>query len=199
MPSTNKTVLDHMFSEYTVPCQIHPAIVAPDELVHVVGAQEPIREQPDARARMLLTVGWLKVELVRTDLPDSERTSRVSAVQQAARAWLKQSDDKITAADRDQVRWLIEKTRSYESKQQIAQRVWLALVLYSLDCRDWPSTRMVRPFGRVVLSGGWASRRMLRLTWPGHKLTVRSTSPVFGSRMARSCAEKGATVGMCTG
>jgi hypothetical protein len=167
MPSTNKTVLDHLFREYTVPCQIHPAIVAPDELVHVVGAQEPIREQPDARARMLLTVGWLKVELVRTDLPDSERTSRVSAVQQAARAWLKQSDDKITAADRDQVRWLIEKTRSYESKQQIAQRIWLALVLYSLDCRGlaFDSDGQTIWEGGIVGRLGLAPDAALDLAW----------------------------------
>ena len=123
MPPTNETVLDNLFNNYAFTCQIHPAIVAPDDLVHVVGTQEPIRDQPDARARTLLAAGWLKVESVRTTLSDSDSTGRVTAVQQAARAWLKQSDDKATTADREQVRWLVEKTRQYESKQQIAQRV----------------------------------------------------------------------------
>ncbi|RPJ00119.1 MAG: hypothetical protein EHM39_05355, partial [Chloroflexi bacterium] len=134
MPITDKTVLDKLFSQHTFTCQIHPVIIAPEELVHVVGTQEPFRDQPDARARMLLTTGWLKIEIVRTELSDSESTGQVTGVQQAARAWLKQTDDK-TANDRDQVRWLVEKTRQYESKQQIAQRVWLALALYNVGCR----------------------------------------------------------------
>ena len=129
---TNKTILDHFFGAHVITCQIHPVIVTPDELVHVVGAQEPLRNQPDARSQMLLTTGWLKVEHVRTGLSDSENSSRVSAVQQAARTRLKQMDDQTPTADRDQIRWLVEKTRTYESKQQIAQRVWLALVMYSL-------------------------------------------------------------------
>src|SRR5690606_23744465 len=34
--------------------------------------------------------------------------------------------------ERDQVRWLVEKTRQHESMLQIGQRVWLALVLHHL-------------------------------------------------------------------
>jgi hypothetical protein len=151
---TNKTVIDNLFAEHSIPCQFYPAIVAPEELVHVVGAQEPIRDQPDARARMLLTAGWLKVENVRTELSDSERTSRVTAVQQAARAWLKQAAEKATPADREQVRWVVEKTRSYESKQQIAQRIWLALVLYSVGCRGL----VFDSEGRIHWEGGLSGR-----------------------------------------
>ena len=152
MPLVNITVLDNLLADHSVTCQIYPAIVAPDELVHVAGAQEPIRDQPDARARMLLAVGWLKVENVRTDLPEAERSNRVTAVQQAARAWLKQSDDK--SADRDQVRWAVEKTRSYESKQQIAQRIWLALVLYSVGSRGLKFNAE----GQIIWEGGLVGR-----------------------------------------
>lgn len=154
MAPTNQTILDHLFNEYTMTCQVHPVIVTPDEMVHVVGAQEPIRDQPDARSQMLLTAGWLKVEHVRTELPDSEIAGRVSAVQQAARSRLKQMDDKTAAADRDQVRWLVEKTRTYESKQQIAQRVWLALVLYNLGCRGLAFD----PEGQIIWQGGMAAK-----------------------------------------
>ncbi len=152
MSLVNKTVLDNLLADHSVTCQIYPAIVAPDELVHVVGAQEPIREQPDARSRMLLAAGWLKVENIRTDLPEAERSSRVTTVQQAARAWLKQSDEK--SADREQVRWLVEKTRSYESKQQIAQRTWLALVLYSIGNRGLKFDAD----GQILWEGGVAGR-----------------------------------------
>jgi hypothetical protein len=152
MPLVNTTVLDNLLADHSVTCQIYPAIVAPDELVHVAGAQEPIRDQPDGRARMLLAAGWLKVENVRTDLPEAERSSRVTAVQQAARAWLKQSDDK--SADRDQVRWVVEKTRSYESKQQIAQRIWLALVLYSVGSRGLKFNAE----GQIIWEGGLVGR-----------------------------------------
>jgi hypothetical protein len=152
MPLVNKTVLDNLLADHSVTCQIYLAIVAPEELVHVAGAQEPIRDQPDARARMLLAAGWLKVENVRTDLPEAERSSRVTAVQQAARARLKQLDDK--SADRDQVRWVVEKTRSYESKQQIAQRIWLALVLYSVGSRGLKFDAE----GQILWDGGQVGR-----------------------------------------
>jgi hypothetical protein len=128
-----QTVLDTLFSKHPIACQAQPVIVAPDELVHVVGSQEPFRDQPDDRARMLLAMGWLKVEVIRTDLSESDRSGVVAAIQQSARAWMKQNSG--DSPDRDQVRWLIEKTRSYESKQQIAQRVWLAAVLYCLGQR----------------------------------------------------------------
>jgi hypothetical protein len=131
----NTTVLDHLFSNHTVTCQVQQVVVAPDEIVHVVGAQEPVRDQPDDRARMLLSVGWLKIENIRPDLAEQERSALVGALQQAARARLKQSAGELSPEDRDQVRWLAEKTRSRESKQQIAQRVWLAVVLYSLGYR----------------------------------------------------------------
>ena len=128
------TILDSLLAGQPVTCAVYPIQPRPDELVHVAGAQEPVRDQPDDRARMLLAVDWLTVEHIRTDLPESERAARVAAIQSAARAWLKQPESR-THPDRDQVRWLIEKTRQHESILQIAQRVWLALVLHHLGCQ----------------------------------------------------------------
>lgn len=135
MPANTQTRLDTLFDDHTLNCQAQSVIVAPDELVHVVGAQEPVREQPDARAQMLLSAGWLKIEGIHVELPDDKRLEQVSTLQKAARAWLKQATPEVPRNERDQVRWLVEKTRPHESKQQIAQRVWLALVLYSLGLR----------------------------------------------------------------
>ncbi|MBI5960066.1 MAG: hypothetical protein HY866_15100, partial [Chloroflexi bacterium] len=135
MAAADRTILDKILSSHTAACQLLAVKITPDELVHVVGSQEPVRDQPDERARTLLTAGWLKIEAVQLDLPDSERASLVTAIQQSARTWLKQSGDTITSEDREQVRWLTEKTRSRESKQQIAQRVWLAAVVYGMNHR----------------------------------------------------------------
>ncbi len=135
MPLPDKTVLDTLFSEHALTCQLRPVIVAPEEIVHVVGTQEPVRDQPDARARMLLTMNWLKIDYIRVDLPEAKRLERVTALQKSARATLKQTTDTMKPSDREQVRWVVEKTRPHESKQQIAQRVWLAMVLYSLEFR----------------------------------------------------------------
>lgn len=168
MTLTSQTILDILLSDQTISCQMQPAIVAPDEIVHVVGAQEPVRDQPDSRARGLLTMGWLKIEIVRADMSETERLSRVSKMQQKARAWLKQSTEASTPADREQVRWLIEKTRSRESKQQIAQRVWLALVLYSLNCRGIRFNLE----GQILWEEGYTGRiglspdAVLDLAWP---------------------------------
>ncbi|MCD4684834.1 MAG: hypothetical protein K8S97_02725, partial [Anaerolineae bacterium] len=42
---------------------------------------------------------------------------------------------KATLEDQQQVRWIFGKTRSHESKQQIAHRLWLSVVLYGLGKR----------------------------------------------------------------
>jgi len=131
----DKTVLDTLFAEHALKAEVQPVTVTADELVHVVGAQEPIREQPDERARMLLALRWLTIETLNIMLPEMERLDRVATVQQAARTWVKQAAKKDDPTEREQVRWVFEKTRSHESKQQIAQRVWLALVLYGMDYR----------------------------------------------------------------
>ena len=47
----NMTVLDELLSHHPIRCHAKPVIVAPEEIVHVVGTQEPVREQPDDRAR----------------------------------------------------------------------------------------------------------------------------------------------------
>jgi len=131
---TPPSILDKLLADYALPATAQPVTVSEKELVHVAGAQEPVRDQPDERIRTLLSSGWLTVELIDPGRPEPERAGVVSAIQQAARAWLKHGGEGSTE-DREQVRWLVEKTRSHESKQLIAQRVWLALVLYSLGHR----------------------------------------------------------------
>ncbi len=149
----NQTILDTLFSEHPVPSQVQPVIVAPEDLAHVVGTQEPIREQPDDRARALLTLGWLKIENVRPEIPEADRAKVVAGLQQAARAWLKQAGSEDAAA-REQVRWINEKTRPHESKQQIAQRVWLTAVLYGLGHRGLAYDDE----GQIHWQGGLAGR-----------------------------------------
>ncbi|HEX3053587.1 MAG TPA: hypothetical protein VHP83_23205, partial [Aggregatilineaceae bacterium] len=131
----DKTVLDTIFANHPLKAEAQSVTITADELVHVVGAQEPIREQPDDRARMLLALRWLTIETISVTLSEAERPDLVATVQQAARNWIKQDSKKNDPTEREQVRWVFEKTRSHESKQQIAQRVWLALVLYGLDYR----------------------------------------------------------------
>lgn len=130
----DQTVLDTLFADRALNAAARPITIAEKELVHVVGAQEPVRDQPDDRARSLFGAGWLTVELIDPGLPENERAGMVSAVQQAARAWLKQAGEG-RSEDKEQVRWLFEKTRSHESMQLIAQRVWLALVIYGAGHR----------------------------------------------------------------
>jgi hypothetical protein len=161
------TVLDTLFSEHALKCQIRPVMVAPEEMVHIVGAQEPVRDQPDARARMLLTMNWLKVDYIRVDLPENKRIEQVTGLQKAARATLKQAMDTMKPADREQVRWIVEKTRPHESKQQIAQRVWLAIVLYSLDFRGlvFDDEGQIRWDGGMTGRIGLAPDVLLDMAW----------------------------------
>lgn len=154
MSAADLTILDKLLNSHPVVSQIQPVIVAPEDLVHVAGTQEPYRDQPDERARMLLTAGWLKAEIARSDMPDAERSNLVTAIQQAARAWLKQSADAADPSEREQVRWLVEKTRQRESKQQIMQRVWLAAVTYGLNHRGLSFNAE----GEVHWEGGVAGR-----------------------------------------
>lgn len=131
---TTPTVLDTLFADHTLTVSARPITVDEKELVHVVGAREPVRDQPDERARSLLALGWLTVELIDVDLPERAREGIVAVLQDKAESWLFQNRER-PEAEKEQVRWLKEKTRSHESKQLIAQRVWLALVLYSLGHR----------------------------------------------------------------
>jgi hypothetical protein len=150
----DQTVLDELLSGHAIACQTQPVKVVADDMVHVVGTQEPVREQPDDRARMLLTTGWLRIEHIQSELPEEALADLVATVQQAARTWLKQAGGKAKAADREQVRWLVEKTRSHESKLQIAQRVWLAIVIYSLGFRGL----VFDEEGQIRWQGGMAGR-----------------------------------------
>lgn len=161
------TILNSLLAEQPIPCTIRPIQARPDELAHIAGTQEPIRDYPDDRARFLLTIGWLTVEYVHIDLPENERAARVSAIQAAARAWLKQPESRADQAARDQVRWLIEKTRQHESTLQIAQRVWLALVLYHLGCRGlhFDSEGRIRWQGGMAGRIGLAPDEVIDLAW----------------------------------
>jgi len=135
MASEEPGILDTFFSSHTFTCQSKPVSVQPDELVHVFGAQEPVRDQRDGRARALLQIGWLTIEHIAVAMPPGDREQLVSDIQEAARAWLEHPANQENDA-RAQVQWLITKTRRHESKQQIIQRVWLAVVLYNLGHRQ---------------------------------------------------------------
>jgi len=150
----NKTILDTFLSEYAIQSTAQPINANEDELVHIVGAQEPVRDQPDERSRMLLREGWLTVESLKIDLKAAERKQLVTALQHAAQDWLRQPPDNSTANDQQQIRWLVEKTRSHESKQQIAHRVWLTLVLHSQGQRNLHFDHA----GRTHWDGGIAGR-----------------------------------------
>lgn len=125
------TILDTFLSEYAIQCTTQTIDANENELVHIVGAQEPVRDQPDERSRMLLRESWLMVESLEPTLATSERKMLVLTIQQAATEWLSQSANNVGDSDHQQIRWLVEKTRPHESKQQIAHRVWLALILHS--------------------------------------------------------------------
>ena len=175
---TDKSIVDQLLSSHPLGCQMQPAVVAPDDLAHVAGTQEPLRDQPDERARMLLIANWLKVETTRLDLPDAERSNLVSAIQQSARAWLKQSGESATQEDRDQVRWLVERTRQNESKQQIAQRVWLAAAMYGLNHRGlaFDAEGEVRWEGGVAGRIGLSVDEAIDRAWsqPSHQVYLAS-------------------------
>lgn len=130
------SLLDTFFARFSLNLHIQPVTIAPEELVHVAGTQEPVRDQPDERARVLLATGWLKIESITITLEEEERANIVAQLQHTARNWLKQSSKTAQPAEREQVRWMVEKTRAHESKQQITQRIWLAMVLYSLGCHN---------------------------------------------------------------
>lgn len=129
------TILDKLLSNYYIQLDLQPVSISEDDIVHVVGTQEPVRDQPDERARVLLRKGWLTVESLQATLSENERSELVIQVQEAAKKYLKQPSTVQNNSERQQVRWLFEKTRPHESKQQIAQRVWLALVLHGQNCR----------------------------------------------------------------
>lgn len=134
MLSEDVTVLDRLYRAAALECQRQPVRVSLDEVAHVFGTQEPVRSQPAGRAQSLVTAGWLELAYIQVELPEAERMNVVKSLQQAAQAWLKEHPDADDAA-RKQAHWMSQKTRTYESPQQIVQRVWLGLVLYSLGKR----------------------------------------------------------------
>lgn len=181
----DKSVLDGLLAAHPLICQVKPVEVKPDDIVHVTGTQEPVRDQPDDRIRSLYAARWLSIESVETVLNEAERSKLVAEVQHTARAWLKQEGKTIGAPEKQQVRWMIEKTRPHESKQQIAQRVWLALVLYSLGCRELNFNIE----GQILWDGGMTARvgaapdTVLDIAWeqPGHQTYAASFRQADGT------------------
>ncbi len=172
------SVLDSFFASFALTCTVEPVEVETGELVHVIGTQEPVRDQPDERARTLLNAGWLKIESIELHLNEDERADLVVQIQHAARNWLKQAAKSAGTSERDQVRWLVEKTRGHESKQQIVQRVWLAAVLYCLGYRNLQFDAE----GQIAYEGGVSGRiglapdAVIDIAWsqPGHQVYVAS-------------------------
>ncbi len=148
------TVLDTFFSDVQLELRTSPVQVQPEELVHVVGTTEPVRERRDARAQSLYVAGLLTVESVQASLSEEERMALVEKVQNKARAWLQSPPTEATPEMLQQVRWLFSKTRRVESPQQIVQRVWLSAVLYNLGMRELRYTDV----GQIVWQGGMAER-----------------------------------------
>ncbi|MCD4686715.1 MAG: hypothetical protein K8S97_12335, partial [Anaerolineae bacterium] len=83
----DKTIVDKLLNAHQVTCVIQPVTVTADELAHIAGTQEPIRDQPDERSRELLQAGWLTVESVEFILPTADWQARITAIQDSARAW----------------------------------------------------------------------------------------------------------------
>ncbi len=129
------TVLDTFFSHVQLDLLVSPVQVQENELVHVMGTSEPVRDHPDERTRSLLGAGLLVVESVKATLPEEKRLELVTDIQNKARAWLKAPPPEADAEMMQQVRWLFSKARAKESPQQIIQRVWLTAVLYNLGMR----------------------------------------------------------------
>ena len=153
MTKADMTILDTLFSEHSFACQRQPVTVTTDELTHVFGTQEPVRNYPDDRASFLLKCGWLRVEHINPALALDDRPTLIAAIQQQARARIKQGPA-LPDNERQQVRWLWEKTRTHESAQQITQRVWLAVVLYNLGFRGLTFDAE----GQILYEGGMTAR-----------------------------------------
>jgi hypothetical protein len=149
----NTTILDILLSEHPFTCQSQPVEVTADDLAHVFGTQEPVRDHPDDRARTLLQCGWLHVEHINLSIKVDERLALVNAIQQQARAKIEQQPS-LTDHERQQVRGLWEKMRTHESTQQITQRVWLAAVLYNLGLRGLTFDAE----GQILYEGGMTAR-----------------------------------------
>lgn len=178
MSLQNQTVLDALLESQAVPCQLLSVTIPLGDLVHVAGSQEPVRDQPDDRARSLLALGWLAIEYVDVSVLAEHREAKVDALQKAARAWLKQAPPTASDDDLEQARWMIEKTRSHESKQQIVQRVWLAVALYGLGLRGlhFDAEGQIHWTGGMTGRIGLAPDVLVDLAWaqPGHQIFAAS-------------------------
>lgn len=127
---------------------------------------------------MLFREGWLAIESLVPALAEHERSALIAAVQQAARDRLAGPANDDAEADRQQIRWLAEKTRSHESKQQVVQRVWLAIVLYSQGHRGLRFDDKGRTHWEGGIAGriGQAPDELLDLVWSHGSHTIYATS-----------------------
>ena len=148
------TALDSFFSHTQITLRAKPVEVQENELAHVMGTTEPVRNHPDEHARSLLGAGLLQVESITTPLPEKKRLALVKEIQDKARAWLQNPPPEADPDMVKQVRWLFSKTRGQESPQQIIQRVWLSAVLYNLGMRGIRYTEE----GRILWEGGATER-----------------------------------------
>lgn len=174
----NKTILDELLSKFPVQIEHRTITITEDEIVHVVGAQEPVRDQPDERARALLRLGWLEVGYLHITLPASERRSLVDQVQELARNWLAQKVDTANALEHQQIRWMVEKTRPHESKQQIAHRLWLAIALYGQNCRGlrFDAEGQIHWEDGIAGRVGLSPDELIDLIWAHNKRAVYAAS-----------------------
>lgn len=177
MTPADATILDTLFSGHTFACQRHPVTVPPEELTHVFGTQEPVRNYPDDRAVFLLTCGWLRVEHINPAIALDDRPALIAAIQQQARARLKQ-EPALSDSERQQVHRLWEKARLHESTQQITQRVWLAVVLYNLGFRGliFDAEGQIHYEGGMTARIGYAPDLALDLVWKSANPTLYTAS-----------------------
>lgn len=124
LPSLRFTVKDTPFEP-----------VGPKNLVHyLTGTQDPWQDKPGSRTDFLLRNNLLTIHRIS---PDSATTSDdwaalVIQAQKRAQTMIVQAEN---PDQKRQLRFFNERARTYESKQQIQQRVWLALVMFNLGKR----------------------------------------------------------------
>lgn len=172
------TILDQLFSSHPVTGTWQPVQASGADLVHIAGAQEPVRDQPDDRSRALNDRQWLTVEHLDIALEPAACAALVSAVQEGARQWLDNAPEDASDADRQQAGWLFGKTRSHESPQQITHRVWLALVLHGQGLRGLRFDEKGRIHWADGITGriGAAPDDLLDLAWKHGFRTIYTAS-----------------------
>lgn len=121
-----------------------------ENLVHyLLGTQEPWIDRPAARMDFLLREGLVRVHRVLPDPATGEArwAELVDMAKQRANAMSHEAGDLRARLETGSFVWHV---RRGESRAQIAQRVWLALVMYNLGQRGL----VFDPEGAVLAEGG---------------------------------------------